>query len=194
MNWLAHLFLSDPCPAFRIGNVLPDLVRLPDLAALPEKYQRGIRQHLRIDAYTDSHPVVHRSIRRLGPDFRRYGGILTDMFYDHFLCRQWSSYSSRPLGEFTAEFYADFKSHRHELPLDALPPLEGMSRGDWLGSYGDLEALEDTLRRIGRRFKKPVFLAGAMPVLLREYELLEQDFAEFFPDLQREVASCAQPV
>lgn len=193
MNWLAHLFLSEPCPAFRIGNVLPDLVRLPQLATLPEKYQRGIRQHLLIDTYTDSHPVVHQSILRLGPDFRRYGGILMDMFYDHFLCRQWSSFSDQPLADFTAEFYADFKSHRHELPMDALPPLDGMSKWDWLGSYGDLEALENTLTRIGRRFKKPVYLAGAMPLLIREYDRLQQDFAEFFPDLRNRVSTDTLP-
>lgn len=189
MNWLAHLFLSEPCPAFKIGNVLPDLVRLPDLAGLPEKYQRGIRQHLRIDAYTDSHPVVHRSIRRLGPDYRRYGGILMDMFYDHFLCRQWDLFSRQPLAEFTAQFYEEFKDHRQELPMNALPPLEGMSKWDWLGSYGDLESLEKTLGRIGRRFKKPVHLAGAMPLLIREYDHLQRDFAEFFPELQQEVSN-----
>lgn len=163
--------------------MLPDLVRLPELAALPEKYQRGIRQHLQIDAFTDSHPLVQQSIRRLGPDFRRYGGILTDMFYDHFLCRHWNRFSSQPLAEFTGEVYAAFKSHYADLPAGALPPLEGMRRWDWLGSYGDLDSLTDTLGRIGRRFRRPVHLAGAMPLMLREYENLQSDFDAFFPEL-----------
>ncbi len=188
MNWLAHLFLSEPCPAFRIGNVLPDLVRQSKLECLPEAYQRGIRQHRRIDAFTDTHPVVRRSILRLGPEYRRFGGILTDMFYDHFLSRAWASFSAQPLPLFTAEVYASFDDHREIIPAEAHPPLDGMKDENWLGHYGEMEGLEDTLRRIGLRFRRPVDLAAAMRVFQQEYSGLEDDFHEFFPALNRHVA------
>ena len=35
MNWLAHLYLSEPTPAFRIGNLLPDLAAAPVLSRCP---------------------------------------------------------------------------------------------------------------------------------------------------------------
>jgi hypothetical protein len=90
MNWLAHLFLSDPEPACRIGNLLPDFLSANVLAGLPAAFQRGIAQHRRIDAYTDAHPVFRRSVQRFAPPFRRYGGVLVDIFYDHFLARDWT--------------------------------------------------------------------------------------------------------
>jgi acyl carrier protein phosphodiesterase len=34
MNWLAHLHLSEASPAFRLGNILPDLAPAPELAHL----------------------------------------------------------------------------------------------------------------------------------------------------------------
>jgi acyl carrier protein phosphodiesterase len=43
MNWLAHLFLSEPDSAFRIGNLLPDLIPVHTLASLRTEFQRGIR-------------------------------------------------------------------------------------------------------------------------------------------------------
>ncbi|MBB5037152.1 acyl carrier protein phosphodiesterase [Prosthecobacter dejongeii] len=188
MNWLAHLFLSEPCPAFRIGNVLPDLVKQAQLVSLPEAYQRGIRQHRRIDAFTDTHPVVRRSILRLGPEYRRYGGILTDMFYDHFLSLSWASFSPQPLPLFTAEVYASFDDHREMIPAEAHPPLDGMKDENWLGNYGEMEGLADTLRRIGLRFRRPVNLAAAMKVFQQEYAGIQEDFHEFFPALTRHLA------
>src|SRR5687767_5374896 len=104
MNWLAHLLLSEPTPAFRLGSILPDLVSSPLLADMPSKFQRGIQRHLQVDAYTDSHAIFRRSVQRLNPPFRRFGGILIDVFYDHFLSLDWHSFSHTPLPEFASEF------------------------------------------------------------------------------------------
>ncbi|SKB07482.1 Acyl carrier protein phosphodiesterase [Prosthecobacter debontii] len=188
MNWLAHLFLSEPTPAFRIGNLLPDLVSFTALTDLPSEYQRGIRQHRKIDAFTDAHPVFKRSVQRLGPSFRRFGGILMDVFYDHFLSRAWASYSPTPLADFTNEVYASFESRWQEIPSEAHAPLQGMREYNWLCSYGNMRDLEITLQRIGRRFRRPVDLAAAMPVLQEHYGAIHADFEEFFPILIEHVA------
>src|SRR3954453_8270205 len=103
MNWLAHLSLSEPTPAFRIGNLLPDLAPVSTLAYLPADYRRGMQQHQRIDAFTDAPELARRSILRVHAPFRRYAAILVDMFYDPFLARAWSAWSPTPLDEFTGE-------------------------------------------------------------------------------------------
>src|SRR5215208_1187298 len=93
MNWLAHLLLSEPTPHFRIGNLLPDLLNHRELQAVHSRFKSGIDCHRLIDRFTDSHPVVRRSRERFGPTYRRFSGILVDIFYDHFLAQTWSSYS-----------------------------------------------------------------------------------------------------
>src|SRR5262245_37378391 len=107
MNWLAHLLLSEPSAAFRIGNVLPDILSLAELRCLPAEYLAGAECHWRIDAFTDSHPVFRRSMARLTPPHRRFGGVLMDLFYDHFLAVDWSSHASVPLEQFAQSVYAD---------------------------------------------------------------------------------------
>ncbi|TDU66596.1 acyl carrier protein phosphodiesterase [Prosthecobacter fusiformis] len=194
MNWLAHLLLSEPTPAFRIGNLLPDLVSISALTGLAPEYQRGIRQHRRIDAYTDAHPVFRRSIQRLGPQFRRVGGILVDMFYDHFLSCEWQRYATKSLPDFTAEVYASFETHRTEIPVEAHQPLEWMKRGNWLCSYGDVQDLSHTLVRMSRRFRRPVDLVGSVVILEREYAGFSDDFAAFFPDLREHAERVECPV
>jgi acyl carrier protein phosphodiesterase len=187
MNWLAHLFLSEPTPGFRIGNLLPDLVPISALADLPEDFLRGVRQHRRIDAFTDSHAIVRQSVRRVGPEFRRFGGVLVDIFYDHFLTREWPGLSTTPLTDFAAEFYASFETHRDDIPPEALVHLEHMKSANWLCAYGDLGGVELTLGRMSQRLRRPVPLANAVAVLANDYAGFESDFAAFFPELTAHV-------
>jgi acyl carrier protein phosphodiesterase len=180
MNWLAHLYLSEPCPAFRIGNLLPDLAPVSTLKDLPEEYQRGMAHHRRIDAFTDAHPVVHRSIARVPAPFRRFAGILTDVFYDYFLAREWRSFSKTPLPDFAAEVYASFSPRRHELPAEAYIRLEHMRQGDLLCSYRDRDGIAAALGRIGARLRRPVDLAAAVDFLEQYEDAFREDFTEFF--------------
>jgi acyl carrier protein phosphodiesterase len=181
------LYLSEPTAAFRIGNVLPDLVSQSSLKELPPKYLPGVQCHHRIDAFTDSHPVFRRSIARLDRAQRRFGGVLMDMFYDHFLAAEWNRFSDQSLEEFTKSVYADFDEHLHELPATATDALKRMRAGDWLGSYRTVEGIRIALNRIGARLRKPQILGVAVGELESHYEPLQKDFHEFFPLLRAHV-------
>ena len=191
MNWLAHLFLSEPSPAFRIGNLLPDLVGPTAMTRLSHEFLRGVQQHRRIDAFTDSHPIVRRSIARVGPEFRRFGGIFVDIFYDHFLSREWPTLSRVSLHDFTQEVYASFAHHRHHIPPEAYGPLEKMKSENWLCTYGDLHGVATTLGRIGLRLRRPTPLAEGAVILEADYGGFHADFLEFFPELMSHVKSVA---
>src|SRR5215831_7568936 len=103
MNWLAHLYLSGASAQFRIGNLLPDLTSASRLVGFPELYQQGIRCHREIDHFTDTHPRVRSCVSRFPAPYRRYAGILTDVYFDHLLARDWLKYSEIPLFEFIDE-------------------------------------------------------------------------------------------
>ncbi|OYW72651.1 MAG: hypothetical protein B7Z37_24170 [Verrucomicrobia bacterium 12-59-8] len=187
MNWLAHLYLSEPEVEFRVGNLLPDWLRPWEMVGLSEGFQRGILRHRAIDAFTDANPLVRRSVRRFEKSFRRYGGVLTDVFYDHFLAAGWSGHSTEPLGEFVHGFYDSVGEVRGHIPAEACAVLEHMRAGDWLGSYATVAGIEMTLRRMSRRLRFPFDLAAAMGVLEAQYEGFREDFEGFFPMLKGEV-------
>lgn len=189
MNWLAHLNLSEPTPQFRLGNMLPDMLGVRELAALPGEFQPGVKCHQRIDAFTDAHPLFRRSVARLTPRFRRFGGIIADVFYDHFLSVTWAEHSAQPLRASVDEFYASFDVYRAELPAALWPVLERMREQDWLGSYGELAGVRIALNRIGTRFRQPRELGACEPELERDYAGFKEDFAAFYPELTAHVAS-----
>ena len=189
MNWLAHLLLSEPSPAYRIGNLLPDLMPAAALTHLPAEFQRGIEQHRRIDAFTDAHPIVRRSILRVTAPRRRLAGVLVDIFYDHFLTCAWAEYAPMPLADFLAEFHGSIAQYRAVLPAEAYARLEQIRAANWLSSYGDVAGITETLRRMESRFRRPVPLGEAGVELELAYEGFREDFREFFPELRRHVGA-----
>jgi acyl carrier protein phosphodiesterase len=189
MNWLAHLYLSEPTPEFRLGNLLPDILPAAALAAMPAQFLPGIRCHRAIDAFTDEHAIFRRSIRRIEPPFQRYGGVLIDIFYDHVLAREWDSFAGTALPEFAADVYASLETQLFHLPPETRARLDAMRRANWLCGYREIAGITETLSRIGRRFRRPVNLAATVPQLERDYALFRADFAEFFPQLIAHVSA-----
>ena len=183
MNWLAHLYLSERNAQFRVGNLLPDLTSASQLAGLPEAYQRGIRRHRQIDQFTDGHPRVKASVSRFPAPYRRYGGILTDVYFDYFLARDWAKYSPTPLDHFLDEVYGDIDLCLPEIPPVAAHRLERMRDEDWLGSYHLISGIRCVLGRIGHRLRRPFDLSGSLPIFEEHRSAFLDDFHAFFPEL-----------
>lgn len=193
MNWLAHVFLSESDVEFRLGNLLADIVRGEELRQMSASFQRGARKHKQIDAFTDSHPLVKRSRARVSSEFRRFSGVLVDVFYDHLLATQWHVYSPIVLDAFTARFYADIESRHIPLPSSARVTLDRIIRHDLLGSYRRIEGVERSLRRVSAylssRWGREFALEQGVADLIDQRAGFDADFAEFFPQLQAAVAT-----
>lgn len=193
MNWLAHVFLSEPSVEFQLGNLLADVVRGPQREAMSADFVRGTVSHKAIDAFTDAHPLVKRSRGRISSEHRRFSGVLIDVFYDYYLARDWQRYSTIALDAYTAAFYANAEPHARELPPDARTMLERIIRHDLLGSYARVDGVAAALRRISSylssRWNRQFDLdRGVRDLRAHEVELAA-DFHEFFPLLQAHVRS-----
>lgn len=192
MNWLAHVFLSEPDVQYRLGNLLADIVRGDELRRMSAGFQRGVQKHKQIDAFTDAHPLVKRSRARVSTEFRRFSGVLVDVFYDHLLAIGWDRYSPIVLDAFTAKFYADIEAKHIELPASARVTLDRIIRHDLLGSYRRVEGVERSLRRLSAylssRWRREFALENSVAELVANQAGFEADFAEFFPQLQAAVA------
>ncbi|HKE95183.1 MAG TPA: ACP phosphodiesterase [Povalibacter sp.] len=191
MNWLAHTFLSEPGVEFRLGNLLADLVRGDDRAAMSEEFRRGADCHKAIDAFTDSHPLVRRSRARVESGYRRFSGVLVDVFYDYLLATHWAEHAATPLEQFTADFYAAVATRTLPLPEPVRATLERIVRHDSLGSYQRIDGVERALRRMSTylsgRWRREFALERSIPGLLAEEAGFAMDFAEFFPQLKAHV-------
>jgi acyl carrier protein phosphodiesterase len=191
MNWLAHLLLSEPPIECRLGNLLADVIKGQARKELSELYQQGLRCHREIDTFTDTHPVVQKSVARLPEKWSRFAGILIDIYYDHLLAREWARYCVGSLEQFTRDFYQAAAERLPELPPFAREVLEKIIDVDRLGSYRLIVGIQDALvklsARITERVGRVVDLSAALEDLIACDAALAADFAEFFPDLQKHI-------
>ncbi len=188
MNFLAHFYLADTSPAELAGSLMGDFVKGRLAGRHPAEMERAIHIHRRIDSFTDGDATVRTSRRRIDPGFRLLRGILVDVFYDHFLARDWLRYSNEPLDAFVVRVYAALDLHGHHFspPLDRVASL--MAAEDWLSSYQTLEGIADVLRRMSRRLSRTNPLGRGAEELERHYAAFEADFHEFMPRLRTYVS------
>ena len=188
MNWLTHILLSEPSVENRLGNLLGDLVKGKEIEKLSYNLRIGIDRHHAIDRFTDNHPITKISKERIDGEYKRFAGVLVDIFYDHFLATQWINYSSILLSEFTSEIYESFQSYKGEIPLSANETIQQMIAEDWLSSYQHLYGIQNALNRIDNRIQKhtgrKTNLGQSILILEEKYSSFEKDFKGFFPDLQ----------
>ena len=100
MNFLAHIYLSGDNELVKIGNFMADNITGNKYEHFPEDVQKGIMLHRAIDSYTDAHPVFRQGTKRLHPVYHHYAGVIMDMFYDHFLAKNWQDYHHLPLKQY----------------------------------------------------------------------------------------------
>ncbi len=144
----------------------------------------GIRLHRAIDTYTDAHPVVLAAKAQLPSPYRRYAGILLDMWFDHCLAQDFSRWHGLPLGPYSLALRGLLRRNEILLPPALRQFLDYMEANDLPAGYADLAVLERALAGIGRRLRRANPLASALPLLLDRQHLLQQHFELFYPQLQ----------
>ena len=193
MNFLAHLFLSGApnAPAYAgrlLGNFIADSVPGRQLEAYPPAVQAGIRLHRAIDAYTDQHPVVRRSTQRLrAAGHGKYAGVVSDVFLDHFLARNFAEFTPEPLLDFTQRVYALLTARQAEMPPRVQHFLPYLTNQNWLLHYAEIEGIARALGGLSRRASPGSGMDTAVVELEANYFEYKADFQEFFPQLQQQV-------
>jgi len=187
MNFLAHAFLSGDDEQITIGNFIADHVKGKSIQLFTEPVIRGILIHRKIDYFTDHHPVVEQTKLRLRPQFRKYAPVIADVYYDHFLARNWNDFSPTPLAEFADSFYHLVLKSAELLPQRTLQMLPFMISNNWLVSYASLNGIDKVLTGMSKRTKFPSGMEHAAEELEKNYELYREEFNVFFPDLREYV-------
>lgn len=185
MNHLAHALLAGDDEALQLGGMLGDFVHgQPDGSLFPSRVIAGIRLHRAIDVYTDAHPEVLAAKALLPSPYRRYAGILLDMWFDRCLARDFPRWSAQPLPEYSAALRALLWRQDALLP-PALRRFRGyMETHDLPAAYTDDDLLGEALGGIGQRLRRANPLASALPVLQQREAQLQPRFEAFFPQVR----------
>lgn len=187
MNYLAHLYLAQRNPHSLVGNLMGDFLRGVKVRHLPAIIARGVHNHLAVDRYTDSHAALKALKTNFSAERRRFGGIIIDVVFDHFLIKHWQAYSREELAGFTAYCYQCFSALSDLMPPPMRQRVDWIIQCDLLNSYADLQGVAEALNGISRRMRFENRLAGAIDEVTDHYAALEQGFLAFFTQLRAHV-------
>ena len=183
MNFLAHLYLSGNIADIKVGNFIADGVRGKQKKEFSTQIQQGIVLHRAIDTFTDTHPCVDMSVARLHDTQGRFAPVVVDIFYDHFLAKNWANYHTQPLEIYAQEFYVFIRTYWEILPERVREVVFYMEKQNWLYNYQSLKGMTKAFEGMSKRTKFASNMLTAPQDLEKDYLLFEEDFTAFFPQL-----------
>lgn len=175
-----------------MGNFVGDFIkgRLTDekTASWDPDYVTGLKLHRHIDYFTDTHPIVKETKRRVALKHGRLSGIIIDIYFDYFLAKNFSDFCTDTLYEYSHNVYAIIEKNEVLIPESMEPMARAMIRQDWLNSYITFDGIALTFKRMSGRtgFMEPI--KDAMLELRDNEKYYGEQFNIFFPELKDEAA------
>lgn len=186
MNFLAHLYLSGDNTSVMLGNFIGDFVKGKNLIEkVGPEMAKGIELHREIDFFTDQHPIVRESKKRLRPKYRHYSGVIVDVFYDHYLAKNWNDYHHQLLPDYADRVYNLIQKNNALLPERVNMMMPYMIKGNWLVNYATLDGIHRALSGMTRRTPYESKMDESISDLTENYEEFKTEFITFFPELRK---------
>jgi acyl carrier protein phosphodiesterase len=184
MNFLAHIYLSGENDHIKIGNFMADGIHGKNFDEFPADVQKGIRLHREIDSYTDFHPIFRQSKHRLHQRYGHYSGVIMDIFYDHFLAKNFSKYSAESLEDFSRVFYKLLDDNFTILTPRFQKILPVLKKENWLVMYATIDGITHILYNMDRRTRLRSKMQFSVEELDLFYTDFENEFTLFFEEMR----------
>lgn len=171
-----------------VGNFIADAVKGKKYLNYDAEISKGIIMHREIDTYTDAHAIVKHSKSFFREHYGLFSSILIDVFYDHFLAKNWGDYSDQSLSTFAVHAYHVFEKYLHIMPDRNRMMFPYMREQNWLLNYANLNGIQQSMNGMSRRIKNHPGIEHATEELQLHYEELQLDFKNYFPKLIEHIA------
>ena len=185
MNFLGHSLISLEIDESRdkktlYGNFTGDYYKgLVDRIELPEALKEGIRLHRIIDKVSDR---KENSLNELLTDkFGIFKGIVSDMFIDHFLSKNFNNLFNKDIKLIEKKILNAIEENRNIFPKDFDNMFKWLNDRNVMSNYKDIDFLERAFEGLARNIRKGEILNLATTELKKNYNLFEEKaIKEFF--------------
>jgi acyl carrier protein phosphodiesterase len=184
MNFLAHVHLSQDNEDVIFGNFIADAIKGKSYLVYRNDIVTGILLHRDIDTFTDRHVIVKRSRNRIREHFGKFSGIVVDIYYDHFLARNWYKYHNQELARYSSYIYMILAKRFLLLPNRTKRLLPFLIGQNWLVGYANFVDLDRVFGGMNRRTGRISGMENAVKILRENYDYLYLDFVEFYSELE----------
>lgn len=183
MNYLAHIFLSGLNDDIVFGNFIADEVKGAKYLIYNKCIQEGILLHRKIDNFTDNNEIYLTSKHRLNRIAGKFSGVVADIYYDHFLTKNWAQFSSENYEFYIKNFYSLIIIRYFILPERLKMAFPYMILNKWFIKYQSIDGIEDVFKRMAKNTIMPDYSRELRNELINNYDLYNNEFLNFFKSI-----------
>ena len=185
MNFLGHSLISleidestDKNTLY--GNFTGDYYKgLVDRIELSEALKEGIRLHRIIDKVSDRKENYLNEL--LVDKFGIFKGIVSDMFIDHFLSKNFNQLFNKDIEINEKRILDEVEKNRNIFPKNFDRMFKWLNDRNVMSNYKDIDFLERAFEGLAKNIRKGEILNLATTELKKNYKLFEEkSINEFF--------------
>ena len=185
MNFLAHSLISLEMDEKEnkktlYANFAGDFYKgLVETIELPDELKEGIVLHRIIDKISDRNENFLNEL--LTEKFGIFKGIVSDMYIDHFLSKNFDSLFNDNLNNIENKILYNIKINEKFFPDNFKRTFQWLKSEKVMSSYQNINFLERAFYGISQRVRKGEILKSAIIELQKNYNLFEEKaIKEFF--------------
>ena len=185
MNFLGHSLISLEIDEKEnketlYGNFTGDFYKgLVERIELSENLKEGIILHRIIDKNSDRKENLLNEL--LTEKFGIFKGIVSDMFIDHFLSKNFNNLFNKNIDDIERKILSKVRENKNIFPKDFERTFDWLNDKNVMTNYKDIDFLERAFQGLARNVRKGEILNSAVAELKKNYNLFEEkSIKEFF--------------
>ena len=185
MNFLGHSLISLEIDEKEnketlYGNFTGDFYKgLVESIELSENLKEGIVLHRIIDKTSDRKENLLNEL--LVEKFGIFKGIVSDMFIDHFLSKNFNNLFNKNIDDIEREILDKVKEYKNIFPKEFERTFNWLNDRNVMANYKDIDFLERAFQGLAKNIRRGEILNLAVSELKKNYNLFEEkSIKEFF--------------
>lgn len=184
MNFLGHSLISleideNINKETLYGNFTGDFYKgLVERIELSENLKEGIVLHRIIDKTSDRKENLLNEL--LAEKFGIFKGIVSDMFIDHFLSKNFNNLFNKNINDIEREILDKVKEYKNIFPKDFERTFNWLNDRNVMANYKDIDFLERAFQGLAKNIRRGEILNLAIAELKKNYNLFEEKSIEEF--------------
>ena len=184
MNFLGHSLISleideNTNKETLYGNFTGDFYKgLVEKIELSENLKEGIILHRIIDKTSDRKENLLNEL--LTEKFGIFKGIVSDMFIDHFLSKNFNNLFNKNIDDIERKILDKIKEKKNIFPKDFERTFNWLNDRNVMANYKDIDFLERAFQGLAKNIRRGEILNLAIAELKKNYNLFEEKSIEEF--------------
>ena len=185
MNFLGHSLISLEIDEKEnketlYGNFTGDFYKgLVERIEISENLKEGIVLHRIIDKTSDRKENLLNEL--LAEKFGIFKGIVSDMFIDHFLSKNFNNLFNKNIDDIEREILDKVKEYKNIFPKDFERTFNWLNDRNVMANYKDIDFLERAFQGLAKNIRRGEILNLAVSELKKNYNIFEEkSIKEFF--------------